>query len=149
MNQLAVPNASRMKVTRPLNTFPARAAAVCMNRYTRRLDPANCSWIARRLASARLSWTELAISQTSTRRRFVHRASLLSPGSRLVSHYTFRFMRILRNENNQCYFATWKEKTALHLCTQTVAGFCRANINSQRIAACSTFSDSFSDVKNI
>jgi len=49
-----VPSASRMKVTRPLNTFPARS--VCMNRYTRRLDPASRFWIARRLASVRLSW---------------------------------------------------------------------------------------------
>jgi len=49
-----VPSASRMKVTRPLNTFPAHS--VCMNRYTRRLDPASRFWIARRLASVRLSW---------------------------------------------------------------------------------------------
>lgn len=49
-----VPSASRMKVTRPLNTFPAHF--VCMNRYTRRLDPVSRSWIARRLASVRLSW---------------------------------------------------------------------------------------------
>lgn len=108
-----VPSASRMKVTRPLNTFPA--LSVCMNRYTRRLDPASRSWIARRLASVRLSWDgtyDLSNVDTArlapicTPRVPLPRSLSLSfcPPLLLsypVSRYAFRFMGILRSENIQ------------------------------------------------
>lgn len=104
-----VPNASRMKVTRPLNTFPARVSPyiVCMNRHIRYSIPWTVPESRRRLASvppytdgtydlSNVDTTRFAPCHLYTAR--------LSFGLSILLGTVFRFMGILRNTNDQCHF---------------------------------------------